>query len=49
MIDWVSTLVARAMDAGVRWQLARLPVETPAPGSWAPADPSEVLGCQPAP
>jgi len=41
MIDWVSTLVARAMDAGVRWQLARLPVETPALGSWAPADPRE--------
>jgi len=29
------------MDAGVRWQLARLPVETPALGSWAPADPRE--------
>jgi len=41
MIDWVGTLVARAMDAGVRWQLARLPVETPALGSWAPADPRE--------
>jgi len=39
VIDRVSTLVARAMDAGVRWQLARLPVELPSPGSWSPADP----------
>jgi hypothetical protein len=39
MIDRVSSLVARAMDAGVRWRLARLPVETPASGSWAPVDP----------
>jgi dienelactone hydrolase len=29
------------MDAGVRWQLARLPVDLPPPGSWAPADPRE--------
>jgi hypothetical protein len=41
MMGRVTALVARAMDAGVRWQLARLPVVTPAPGSWAPADPQE--------
>jgi dienelactone hydrolase len=41
MIDRVSALVARAMDAGVRWQLSRLPVELPAPDSWAPAEPHE--------
>jgi hypothetical protein len=41
VIDRVSTLVARAMDAGVRWQLARLPVDMPPPDSWAPVDPRE--------
>jgi pimeloyl-ACP methyl ester carboxylesterase len=38
VIDRVSALVARATDAGVRWQLARLPVESPPPESWTPAD-----------
>ena len=41
MLDRVSEVVARAMDAGVRWQLARLPVELPPPDSWAAADPRE--------
>ncbi|MGO8686770.1 MAG: hypothetical protein ACLQT7_06225 [Candidatus Dormibacteria bacterium] len=39
MLDRVGEVIARAMDAGVRWQLARLPVEPPPPDSWAPADP----------
>ena len=41
MTNWLGTLFARAMDAGVRWQLGRLPVELPAPGTWTPADPHE--------
>jgi predicted alpha/beta-hydrolase family hydrolase len=40
VLDRVSAMVARAMDAGVRWQLARLPIELPLPESWTPADPT---------
>lgn len=40
MLDPIRTWVARAMDAGVLWQLARLPVEPPLPGTWEPADPA---------
>ena len=41
MLDRVSELIARSMDAGVRWQLARLPVELPPSDSWSPVDPRE--------
>ncbi|MGA9113981.1 MAG: hypothetical protein WB802_09315, partial [Candidatus Dormiibacterota bacterium] len=41
VFDRLGALVARGMDAGVRWQLARLPIELPVPESWTPADPQE--------
>lgn len=39
MIDRITDWAWQAMDAGVRWQLGRMPMEAPRPGSWAPVDP----------
>ncbi|HYA01016.1 MAG TPA: hypothetical protein VEK76_11795 [Candidatus Binatia bacterium] len=40
MVRPPSSWIARAMDAGVRWQLGRMPLRLPPPGSWTPADPT---------
>jgi dienelactone hydrolase len=40
MLDRIARWTCEAMDAGVRWQLGRLPVELPPAGSFDPADPS---------
>ncbi len=40
MLDPVRRGIYGAMDAGVRWRLGQMRTGTPAPGSWAPADPA---------
>jgi pimeloyl-ACP methyl ester carboxylesterase len=41
VLDQLNATFARGMDAVVRFQFSRLPVELPPWGSWTPADPAE--------